>query len=195
MAFDIKRAESIAYGYKEWIHKGQKTFEQSVKEIKETYREDMAKEIIRILEREIKEVEEKVKWALVFTDVKEAEEAREKLAGHNIYPDSQEEYKLLWTDKEEAEYAREHVGGLIEPRYRKPKPRLFETKEPAEVTVKRLERGLLLVCRGFPPAGEKLEILWYGFKEEMAKRHAASNHPAYVYQLVYATEGPGVKIE
>ena len=58
------------------------------------------------------------------------------------------------------------------------------TKEPAEVTVKRLERGLLLVCRGFPPAGEKLEILWYGFKEEMAKRHAASNHPAYVYQTV-----------
>ena len=114
MAFDIKRAESIASGFKEWIHTGRITYDNAVKQVKKTYREDMAKEIIRILEHELKQVEEKVRWALVFSDVEEAEKARERLSWHHIYPDSQEENKLLWIGKDEAEYAREHVGGLIE---------------------------------------------------------------------------------
>ena len=121
MGFDIKRAESISNGFKEWIHTGRISYDNAVKQIKETYREDMAREIIRILERDIKEVIEKCRWALVFEDVEETERARERLSWHNIYPDSQEENKLLWADKEEAEYAREHVGGLIEP-WGKPTP-------------------------------------------------------------------------
>ena len=114
MAFDIKRAESIASGFKEWIHTRRITYDNAVEQVKKTYREDMAKEIIRILEHDIKEIIVKCRWALVFDDVEEAERARERLSWHHIYPDSQEENKLLWIDRDEVGYAREHVGGLIE---------------------------------------------------------------------------------
>lgn len=114
-AFDIKRAESIAYGFKEWIRKGQISYESAVDQIKRTYREDMAREIIRILEKELKEVEEKCRWALVFSNREEAEKARKRLSWRSIWPNDQRAERLLWINKEEAERARNHVGGLIEP--------------------------------------------------------------------------------
>ena len=131
MGFDIKRAESIANGFKEWIHTGRKTCDDAVKQIKETYREDMAREIIRILEHDIKEVEAKCRWALVFDNVEEVKRAREKLSWVHIYPDSQVGNKLLWIDKETAEIARQVAGGLIETWTPRASP-VYEAPRPGE---------------------------------------------------------------
>ena len=115
MGFDIERAESIAKGFEEWIRIGRTTYDDAVKQIKETYREDMVREIIRILKHDIEETKAKCRWALVFDNVEEANRAKKKLSWTRIFPDLQIENKLLWIDKESAEISRQVAGGLIEP--------------------------------------------------------------------------------
>jgi len=49
----------------------------------------------------------------------------------------------------------------------------------------RVVGGLYIVVRGHPPAGEKIELVWYGFNEKAAVAQAKV-HKAYVYQLLYS---------
>lgn len=49
----------------------------------------------------------------------------------------------------------------------------------------RMVGGLYIVVKGHPPAGEKIELVWYGFNEETATAQAKA-HKAYVYQMVYS---------
>lgn len=109
----------------------------------------MAREIIRILEKELKEVEEKCRWALVFSNREEAEKARKRLSWRSIWPNDQRAERLLWINKEEAERARNHVGGLIEPwepSYRGKKPVSVHLGPPrVEAPVKRIEEWVRVI--------------------------------------------------
>lgn len=145
------------------------SYENAVKQIKGTYREDMATEIIRILDKEVIEQVERCRWALVFTDVAEAEKAREKLSWRNIYPDSQEDRKLLWINREDVENARKYVGGLIEAhRLYHPTPREIskplipeKAKEEIAEAAEREDGGVLYsVCifHTRPEYGEDVEF-------------------------------------
>jgi len=57
-----------------------------------------------------------------------------------------------------------------------------------EFDLKKIEDGLFLAFEGYPPAGEKTKLLWFGFSEAAAKDWAVTK-AAYVYQLVYSPSG------
>jgi len=57
-----------------------------------------------------------------------------------------------------------------------------------EFDLKKVKDGLFLAFKGHPPAGEELELLWFGFNEKAAKDWAVVKG-AYVYQLIYSPTG------
>lgn len=74
----------------------------------------------------------------------------------------------------------------------KSKRDIIELGETAEKL--KIEKGLWIVVHGFPPAGEKLEVLYFAYKENLALNYLADlkkeGRSGYAYQLKYSLPGP-----